>query len=452
MRLAYVVHQFLPRYLTGTEQYVRSLAHGMQARGHRVEVLAYAPQLQHEAQGRMAVERDEDVEGIPVRRIGVHPDGSPNPKLADYENPLAGALFGRFLDARAAAGAPFDVVHVIHPRLLGSAAITEPKSRRLPVAVHLMDFWFLCPNFMLLRRGGELCDGPPEGGLGCVPCIDPGLGSWLQRTGLAVEARALGERSLAVAGLAAGPARSAHALVARQGRLFGVLQQADAIVAPSRFLQQKFEAAGFPRGRIRHLPYGIDGRRIAGVTPRGGSGLEVGFLGSLAPHKGLHVLLEAARGLPGDGFSVAVHGDPATHPEYSGPAQAAVAGDRRFRFCGAFPSDRLGAVLQQLDVVVVPSLWYENTPFTVLETLAAGRIVVASDLGGIREIVGDGENGLLFPAGDAGALRACLQRLLDDPTLRARLAQKRNIRPLANNLDDFEELYRDLVARRRQNA
>jgi glycosyltransferase involved in cell wall biosynthesis len=70
---------------------------------------------------------------------------------------------------------------------------------------------------------------------------------------------------------------------------------------------------------------------------------------------------------------------------------------------------------------VLPSLW-ENLPHAAVEALAVGTPVVATAVGGVPEVVHDGENGLLVPAGDAHALASALRRLLDDDELRDRLA------------------------------
>src|SRR5690606_8033781 len=169
MKARFLLHQFLPRHVTGTEQYARSVARELIRRGNEVEIFAFEPLIQFEAPPDTAwFARSESVDGIPVQRISLHPDPSPNPPLADYENPIAGRLFARHL---AAGG--FDLVHVFHARNVGTDAIAAPRALGVPVVVNLMDFWFLCPNFMLLRRNGDLCQGPPEGGLGCVPCMDP---------------------------------------------------------------------------------------------------------------------------------------------------------------------------------------------------------------------------------------------------------------------------------------
>ena len=97
--------------------------------------------------------------------------------------------------------------------------------------------------------------------------------------------------------------------------------------------------------------------------------------------------------------------------------------NRGVEWLGSVAHDRIPTVLASLDVLVVPSVWIENSPFVIKEAFAAGVPVVASNLGGMAELVEDGRNGLLFEAGDAADLRRVIARLLDEPGLLARLRE-----------------------------
>lgn len=447
MRILYILHQFLPRHVTGTEQYVRSVARGMQERGHDARVFSFEPLIQHAAPGRLWLERDEEVDGIPVRRVSVHPEMTPNQELADQNNELIVRLLRRCLDEEEH---DLDLVHAFHLRHLGTGGILEPKHLGKPVVVNLMDFWFVCPRFTLLHREGYLCEGPPADGMGCIPCMDPQLWSDLEEQGVAEPLRPLAVDAALPPGMAATRVRRARALVGRKQRLFRVLDRADAVVAPSRFLQDLYQRQGFPRGVIRHVPYGVDRERLEGARPRSRqqqAPLQIGYVGSLTPHKGTHLLISALRRIEGGGWRLHVHGNPDTHPEYTRKLEGLAAGDARIRFHGGFPPTRLGEVLSGLDLVVVPSVWYENTPFTVLEAQMMNLPVVASDLGGISEIVADGENGLLFEAGNVKMLEGVLRKVLDRPDVLDALREKPPVvRTLAENLDDFENLYGELVS------
>lgn len=445
MRILFVLHQYLPRHVTGTEQYVRSLARRLQQEGHHVEIFAYEPLIQFAAPGRDWFEQDELVEGVPVHRCSVHPRHSANRELGEYENPLVEQVFARWLRSRS-----FDVVHVFHARNVGLCTLREPRRLGLPVVVHLMDFWFLCPNYLLLRRDGSLCDGPPDRGFGCIGCIDPQLATAVERDGLRPHLATIAASPPPPAGTAPTPARRAHALVARKPAMFAELEQAAAVIAPSRFLLRTFEAQGFPPGRIRHLPYGLDpsrgAQRPATAPPRRDALLHVGYLGSISRHKGVHVAIAAVLGLDRDDVRLHLHGGLDSHPDYAAELQALAAGDPRIEFHGRFEPTELGDVLATLDCVTVPSLWYENTPFSMLEALAFGLPVLASDLGGIAEIVQHEVNGLLFPAGDESRLGGAIARLAEDRALLRQLAVGANVADVSEDVAWLEQLYRELVA------
>lgn len=445
MKILFVLHQYLPRHVTGTEQYVRSLAHWLRQAGHDVHVFAYEPLIQYAAPGRDWFAQDELVEGIPVHRCSVHPRHSANRELGEYENPLVGAMFARWFARHA-----FDVVHVFHLRNIGLEAVREPRRRGVPVVVHLMDFWFLCPNFLLLRRDGRLCEGPPDGGFGCLPCMDPTLAGDVDREALRPVLEPFAALPPPRSGLAPTVARRAQALVARKENLFAALAAADAVIAPSRFLRGKYEAQGFPAGVIRHLPYGLDATRgatrPAAPARRDDGRLRVGYIGSISEHKGVHVAIAAVRALPRDDVQLDVHGDLDSHPGYSDELRRLAGDDPRIAFRGRFEPDQLGTVLAEIDCLVAPSLWYENTPFSVLEALNFGLPVLASDLGGITEIVGGGRNGLLFPAGDAPALGAAIARLAVDRDLLGRLAAGASVPDVTDDVRALEALYRELTA------
>ncbi len=96
----------------------------------------------------------------------------------------------------------------------------------------------------------------------------------------------------------------------------------------------------------------------------------------------------------------------------------------RTEFLGRFDNRRVGALLAEIDVLVVPSLWWENSPLTISEAFLAGVPVVVSDIGGMAEMVQEGVNGFRVPPGDSDALAAAIRRFVDDPTLARRLTPK----------------------------
>ena len=143
-------------------------------------------------------------------------------------------------------------------------------------------------------------------------------------------------------------------------------------------------------------------------------GATLAFAGRLTVQKALDVALEAVERTPG--VELVVAGD--------GPERARLEGaaGERVRFLGPLGRDDVLRLFAAADAAVLPSAW-ENFPHAVVEALAVGTPVVATDVGGVAEVVRDGENGLLVPAGDAAALAEAVARLLADPELRSRLAR-----------------------------
>ena len=176
-----------------------------------------------------------------------------------------------------------------------------------------------------------------------------------------------------------------------------VFDRADAVVAVSTAIADSVRPLG--ARDVEVIPNGIDVPTVAG---READPPYVLYAGRLSKEKGVLELVDAARGLP-----LVVVGD--------GPLRRRVPQARGFR-----PRDELLHLLDEAAVVACPSR-REGFGMTCLEAMARGKPVVASDVGGFRDLVVDGETGLLVPPRDPRALRAALERLLRDGDLRRRL-------------------------------
>jgi glycosyltransferase involved in cell wall biosynthesis len=444
LRITYVVHQFLPRYFTGTEQYTFAVARAMQERGHDVDVWSLDPQF-GEADELWHEDR-ETVEGLPVTRFRHWMMLTRDFARHEHAHPLAAARFGRHLDERRP-----DLVHAFHLRHVGADLLQQVSLRGIASVVHLMDFWFMCPAVTLLRSDGALCDGPPEGGLGCIDCVDPDLGRALDDAGMRRALAQWAPHATPPSPTSWSPFHRGATYLERPRWLREQLLRAERIVAPSHFLRSVFVRNGYAAERIEVIGYGVDPARLgtrAARPPRiAGTPLRVGFFGSLSPHKGVDVAVDAVLRTPGP-IELHLFGRTTDFPAFAETLRARAAADPRIRFEPPFPRERLGEALATIDVLAVPSRWYENTPFVVLEAFAGGVPVLASDLGGLRELVTDGVNGELFPRGDAAALSTRLARLRDEPD---RLQRYRGALPrvktIGENATEIERVYREVAPR-----
>lgn len=191
----------------------------------------------------------------------------------------------------------------------------------------------------------------------------------------------------------------------------------DLFLAPSRFLRDRFVSEwGIEPERVEWLRFGFDRAQFSGPRPPSPDGrLRIGFLGTLVPLKGPHVLLEAWRRVPA---AIRARGRLVLHgPARHGPAYQEhlleLARASGAEIPGPLSRAEVPAFLLATDLLVVPSLWFENSPLAIQEAIACRTPLLVSDLGGMAELVVPGQNGLRFPAGDVDALSAILVRALE---------------------------------------
>jgi glycosyltransferase involved in cell wall biosynthesis len=201
------------------------------------------------------------------------------------------------------------------------------------------------------------------------------------------------------------------------------VRRADHVFTPSGYLHDLAVQWGIPSERVSVSPNPAPDVPV--LPPReelrrefGLDGPTLGFAGRLMAAKALDVALTALQSVPGVFLVVAGDGPDRAALE----RQSSTLGlDGRVRFLGARSRADVLRILAASDAALLPSRW-ENFPHLVVEALAVGTPVVATAVGGVPEVVRDGENGLLVPAGDADALAAAIRRLMTDDALRARLA------------------------------
>jgi glycosyltransferase involved in cell wall biosynthesis len=240
-------------------------------------------------------------------------------------------------------------------------------------------------------------------------------------------------------------------------RVFGEI---DLFVAPSASIAGEFERLGLDRDRIRISDYGfVDiGRGTEANIGRGTalrpSPTVIGYVGTLVWHKGAHVLLEAVRALDAGAYELKIFGNPDVFPDYTAGLRALAAG-LPVRFMGAFDRERTAEVYAQIDVLVVPSLWLENSPLVIHEAFMAGVPVVGARIGGIAGLVKDvedGGTGLLYDPSSAVELRAALGRLIENPAQLEGLAERVRTAPpvksIAQDAREWEDTYADVRRRR----
>lgn len=394
----------------------RRLARCLTRYGNSVEVVCIESIIEGEG-GVSSVER-EQYEDFEVNRLTINLRQGLDSFRWSYDNPSIGRWFEEYLRHSEP-----DLVHIHSGYLLSSSVIPAAKRAGVPVVVSLHDYWFICPQIKLLRPEGSRCDGPrlPSE---CAWCLLterrryrlPDRLSW-GLIGLA------GRRLLSWQGLAnhLSEGQLLKDMKERQQLVQERLVMADLVLTQSSFLREKFIACGLPSDKIRLVPYGLDlswwPSQIKN-TPSDGT-LRIGYLGQLTPPKGVHLLIKAFVQLrpSTQAPQLTVYGDLEQLPRYGTKLRKLAHGNSCITFAGRYENHRLPEILAELDVVVVPSLWYEIGPLVTMEAFAAGIPVIATDLPNMNAQVIHEVNGLLFAPDSVDDLNHQLQRLLDEPNL-----------------------------------
>jgi glycosyltransferase involved in cell wall biosynthesis len=445
MRILFVAHQYFPEHYAGVEVLTLGLASASKARGHEPYVLAAKRSIPFNDIRPGEIE-DYEFEGIPVRRVGRPKEGLSRPYRLDYDNEVMAQRareYMREIDP--------DVVHAMHFQGLSTSVIPAFKESDVPLVYTATDFWTVCPVVDLRRHDGVMCEGPELHH--CVRCIASRhprsrMKANVDRTPDAA-IRAAGSLSKTPLFRLSPQLGQLRAFRERPEHIREKMELVDQIIAPTRLTHDLLLKNGIGAGRIRVSHYGIDTSGIVGV-PRNRDvppPLRVGFTGTLAPHKGCDILIRAFRSLPRDlDATLSIHGNLERHKSFVQGLRQLAGKDERISFVGPFPRERVGQVLSEIDVLVVPSRWYENAPVVIYEAFAAKTPVIATDLGGMSEVVEHEKNGLLFELDNVKDLARQLQRLAEEPDLLDRLRDGIGpVKTVEDSMDEMEQLYEELI-------
>ena len=357
---------------SGTEVYLFELMDLMRARGHEVAMFSMA-----------------DPHGEPThydRHFVPHIDFKQRSGLWQKARRAAHAIYSR--DARRRIGAMIeefrpDVAHIRNIyHHLSPSILWELKSRKVPVVYHLNDFKLLCPSYNLVSQG-EACEACRGGAFwhALRPKCYPGVGARVTLMTEAYVHRWLGTYRKCV----------------------------DVFLAPSQFVRAKFVEHGWDSAKFDVLPHFQEIHKLAECgSAKPGALL---YFGRLSAEKGVDDLLRSMQQVPQ--MHLVVAGDGPQRQELQELASALRLSNVEFvGHVGRVERDSLIAWSQ---FTVLPSHAYETLGKTILESYAEGRAVVASDAGSRRELVREGETGLLYPAGDVKQLAAAIQTLGSQP-------------------------------------
>lgn len=423
MKVLQVIHDYLPLHAAGSEIYTANLCRALTDAGHDVAV--FTCEERRELEQWSLTEREHD--GVPVFEAiynRIYED------LAEqWDDPRMGEVF----DGVLARWKP-DLVHVQGLQFVGGvSALKAAAARKIPTVMTLHEYWWLCPRAGLMYDlEGRACETATS--TDCARCVDV----------YPIDRKRWSDDATGNAHAELGTQRwFARALDGRAVELAAARDLVGRFIAPSTFLLERFAGAGFPRDRMVHADYGFPPAvSVAPATRDDDAPLRVGYVGTLSDYKGVEIFARAVTevGAAPERFAASIHGHTEWFPEISARLEAIADDCPSLTLAGPFGVDEKDAVWSALDLLVVPSLWWENSPLTIHEAWQHGVPVLASDRGGMAELIAHG-GGATFPPGDASALAAHLSALLDDRTpLDAWRCSIPPVRPISEDVQLLERL------------
>lgn len=399
MRILYCNKYNYP--FSGTEVYLFELMDLMRARGHEVALFSMA-----DPRGEPTPYDHHFVPHIDFKKQSGWWSKTKRAAHAVYSLEARRRMRAMIADFRPDVAHVRNIYHHLSPSILW-----ELKKQKIPVVYHLNDFKLLCPSYNLISQG-EACEACKGGAFWHAPrakCY-PGVGA---RVFLAAEAYV-------------------HRWLGTYGKCV------DLFLAPSQFVRDKFVEHGWDGSKFEVLQHFQEVHKVSGAN--GSNNAPVLYFGRLSAEKGVDDLLRSMQQVPQ--MNLIVAGDGPQRGELQRLASSLQLAN--VEFVGQIGRAERDALIGRSQFTVLPTHAYETLGKTILESYAEGRAVVASDAGSRRELVREGETGLLYRMGDVEQLAGAIRLLGARPDLAEKMGQAG--REFVRNRHAPEEHYQKLMA------
>jgi glycosyltransferase involved in cell wall biosynthesis len=429
MKILKIIHGYPPSYNAGSEVYSQTICNELKQR-HQVAVFTREANL-YRADYSLRYERKDGLDFYIVNKAR-EKDG--------YQHPAVDAHLAKVVDAFQP-----DVAHIGHLNHLSTGLVEVLHQRGIPIVFTLHDFWLLCPRgqFLQINFGQaqfyQLCDGQED--QKCAQqCYSRFFSGQAQD-----QARDL--------------AYWTDWIASRMAQTRQLCQQVDLFLAPAQSLRQRFiRDFDILADKILYLDYGFPTHYLRPPQPQARPIYTFAYIGTHIPSKGINLLIEAFSRLE-QPARLLIFG---REQSDSTPMLKAMASQSRhpIEFRGEYRNeDLVERVFAQVDCIVVPSIWVENSPLVIHEAQACRIPVITANAGGMAEYVRHLENGLLFEHRSAESLGQQLQFALTHPELMRRLGQRGylyhpqgQVPSVAEHCQQLEQHYQRLVQKKFSHA
>lgn len=348
-----------------------------------------------------------------------------------------------------------DIVHIQHLIFLSASIVERVKRRGIPIVCTLHDYWFICHQWHFLKKGIGLCDKNDSSE--CIECIAEQLNiekrskqiySLLKKILPSQLINMLKNQYVGWQRLKRDESWYKDKIESRDKYMHKICSMIDVFIAPSQYIMNQYVKFGILQDKIKPMKYFIPARLFEGFKKKDSDERVFGFIGTILPAKGVDVLINAFKMIESSKAELRIYGKIASYHgfEYYPSFLKGIAKDYRIRFMGGFNHNKIAEILSEIDVLIVPSVWRENSPLVIHEAILSRTPVVASDIGGIPELIKDGINGFLFRPNDSYDLCVKMKLFIDNPSFIKSMAQNMScVRDMEKNTKELEGVYQNLL-------
>ncbi len=354
-----------------------------------------------------------------------------------------------------------DVIHIHHLVFLSIGLIRKINDMRIPIVFTIHDYWLMCPKWHILKEDLLPCEKVFANNFneGCLSC----LGEILNIKKSAKIAYFFSKKLLPdflvkrlkkiyflFAQKMPNNGNGIIKLRERISRIKALLNTFDIFFVPSEYVKNKFIEFGIPQGKIRFSRHGLDNNLFLNIQKSKCVKIRFAFIGTILPAKGAHILINSFNRIDKYKGELKIYGRLHAYTGFeSYPAYLKkITKNRNIRFMGEFKHSDVANIFRDIDVLVVPSIWYENSPLVIQEAFLSKTPVIASRIGGIPELVSDRVNGLLFKPADAHDLQSKIQYVIDNPDILEKFRSNiPKVKSIEDNAKEIEEAYSSLTAK-----
>lgn len=420
------------RYNAGSEVYSQLLCHEL-AKKHEVHVFTREEDI-----FKPDYDLHQEVDTL-VPQVNLHIINIPKLRFYQcYQHAEVDQKFEQLLEEKKP-----DIIHFGHLNHLSTSLVNVAHKKRIPIIFTLHDYWLMCPRGQFIQRNSQvpwsLCDGQENS-----KCAKQCFKSFFSGSPKDQE----DDKTYWTEWVAR-----------RMKHMKDIVSKVDLFIAPSQYLLHRFkEGFGVSKEKLIYLDYGFNLENLKSRVRVGKEPFTFGYIGTHIPSKGIQDLIIAFSHVKEDCIlriwgcsreeTLSLKSIISTLPSHI---------QKRIEWKSDYRNqDIVADVFNHTDVIVVPSIWVENSPLVIHEALQVRLPVITANIGGMAEYVHHGVNGLLFKHRDPMSLAEQMQVLASDPSYAAQLGargylnSKTNDVPAINqHVKKIEDIYNNFKKRER---